>query len=764
MSKIRIDVLGPFRVRGPDGRDIRIPSGKLTYLLKLLVYAEAGLPREQILQALWPDAPEKSAQRSFRQALSSIRGLLGSDPFPDTTWVALDRSICTSDTWEMIELFTELDHRSGIGLVRGPLSHTEPISSPRGVQHAWERWYDATLRRLHSAVLAEARQALKEGDTARVESALAQGVRAGISEVALRRDVRGSDTAGLGWADRRVGVDALQSIVFRARRGLRSACTLVMESEPGWTLRSIESALADLPDRTAPSLISLPEQRQLGHLLAALLKLRGGAGVDSATDKLSRRLLDDLPFDLDSEGPQLSVMNALADALDEATHEQAIVVVVSATELHQSTATLLARAIARYGGDGVTLLLVGEEEKVFRRPPVTTLQAAFESVDHIIQIDPDVAGVHDKDAALMPGGGHAPWSTHAIWAAASLALVAITGLLSTRLSGPAPLPTLSEDIVFCSARGGAPQYYRWGQTFGVERISADTAVFIRLGEDQVCGGRLVNTADGDSVLLSVISDGRIEWRRYPNVRTRGNLVGTPLPLNDPTGQTISHGGRTLIVLSAEEGEWTLFDPLRATTLTASIPAGDRLRAVGESGWLVEGPNDRGIMGTKVIDPQTGAIIFETNSLIDEMQGSWFDGDQILLARGPQGDEEDGSLELIVVDPATGSEEILTRNDWNDYELTVSPDGMHVCWQSEEQGHFASDVRVMRTRGRMILPQEDEPGRQNGCHFSGDGSFVIYYSDTFGDREVVARSLADGVPVRISRLPGAEQFVGTLPIR
>ena len=78
--------------------------------------------------------------------------------------------------------------------------------------------------------------------------------------------------------------------------------------------------------------------------------------------------------------------------------------------------------------------------------------------------------------------------------------------------------------------------------------------------------------------------------------------------------------------------------------------------------------------------------------------------------------------------------------------------------------FASDVRVMRARGRMILPQEEEPGRQNGCHFSGDGSFVIYHSDAFGDRELVARSLADGVPVRVSRIPGGEQFVGTLPIR
>ena len=129
-----------------------------------------------------------------------------------------------------------------------------------------------------------------------------------------------------------------------------------------------------------------------------------------------------------------------------------------------------------------------------------------------------------------------------------------------------------------------------------------------------------------------------------------------------------------------------------------------------------------------------------------------------------GADEDGSLELVLVNTRDGTEELLTRNDWNDYEVTISPDRTHACWQSEEYGHYQADIRIMRIADRRILPQEEEPGRQAACHFSSDGSFVVYYTYVSGDRELVARPIGGGPTVPITLFPGDEQFVGSVPIR
>ena len=767
IDKIQIEVLGPFRVVQSDGREVRIPSGKLTHLLKLLAYEESGVPREQVLDMLWPDANPESAKRSFRQALSSIRGLLEADPFLDTASLALDKSVCWCDSWALVEHFTNFDHGACLGLVRGPLRHTEPTSAPVALAHAWELWHESSMRRLHSAALAEARDALKEGNAQRAERALAQGVLAGISEVALRRDVRGVESMSLGWSDRRVGLDALESVVFRARRGLSAMCSLVIESEPGWALRSIETALQALPERTSPVLITLTEERQLGHLLAELLRLRGGAGVGTATEEVSRELLRTKPYPLNDESAQLSVTNALADALDVTTDEQAVMLVGAARELHQSTAGLLSRAISRFGGQGLTVLLVGEDESDFRRPPVATLQTAFEGSSHILQIDPEpLAGDHHvSEVASSPP---TEWKTHAGWAVTSLTLAALAALTTVMTIGseqPATAsPSLSQDIVFCSVRSGIPQYYRWGQSLGVERISADTAFHVLRGDERLCAGRLILSARADSFHLPVLSDGRTEWRTYPNTRTRGNLAGTPIVLDETTAITIPTERSPLIVLTRGDEEWSLFDTHEGETLSVRVPSGGTLVALFGASALIRSPSHAGVIAYSVINRTTGEVTAASPGLIPEENMVWGSDEQVVLARGATGADEDGSLELVLVNTEDGTEEFLTRNDWNDYEVGVSPDRTHVCWQSEEYGHYQSDIRVMRIDDRQILPQEEERGRQAACDFSSDGSFIVYGSYASGDRELVGRSIGGGPPVRITNFLGYEAFVGSVPIR
>ena len=764
MDKIRIEVLGPFRLLHPSGREIRVPSGKLTHLLKLLAYEENGVPREHVLDLLWPDATAEAARRSLRQALSTIRGSFETDPFADIEWLALDKSVCSCDSWALAEHFANLEYGTCLSLVRGPLAHTEPTSAPTALMQSWERWYDTTMDRLHSAALAEARGAVGEGDAVRAEHAIAQAVLAGISEVALRRNVRGVESTSLGWSDRRVGVEALESVVFRARRELRPICALVIESEPGWTLRSIESTLRALPERTSPALISFGEERQLGDLLDGLLQLPGGAGVGTATEDIRQRLIEPEPYAMSDERAQLSVMNALAEALEATTDEQAVMLVGSANELHQSTATLLSRAISRFGGHGLTVVLVGEDEMDFQRPAVATLQTAFEGSSHILQSDRETLA-EDHHLTGVASAPSARWTTHTGWAIASLALAALTAVMTTRSGQPVTTaPPLSEDVIFCSGRGGAPQYYRWGQTLGVERISPDTAFHVLLGDERRCSGRLILSARADSFHLPVLSGGRTEWRTYPNSRTRGNLRGVPIVLDETTAVTVATEGDPFIVLARGDEQWTLFDTHEGRTLSIPVPAGGRISELSGPSALVLSLSDAGKDAYSVIDRTTGEVTAASPGLIHEAHPGWISDSQILLARGAMGADEDGSLELVLVNTRDGTEDLLTRNDWNDYEVTISPDRTHACWQSEEYGHYQSDIRVMRIADWRILPQEEEPGRQSGCHFSSDGSFVVYSTYVSGDRELVARPIGGGPRVPITLFPGDEHFVGSVPIR
>ena len=152
MSTNRIEVLGPFRLLGPSGDPIKVPRGKLTQLLQLLAFSESGISRERLITALWPDATDDSGARSLRQAFSSIRGLVGSDPFADTTWVTLDKNVCQSDSWALDQCFSSEDYAGCLALVQGPLHANTPLSSSSDVMwQEWDVWQQTAMGKLHIA-------------------------------------------------------------------------------------------------------------------------------------------------------------------------------------------------------------------------------------------------------------------------------------------------------------------------------------------------------------------------------------------------------------------------------------------------------------------------------------------------------------------------------------------------------------------------------------------------------------------------------------
>jgi Tol biopolymer transport system component len=156
--------------------------------------------------------------------------------------------------------------------------------------------------------------------------------------------------------------------------------------------------------------------------------------------------------------------------------------------------------------------------------------------------------------------------------------------------------------------------------------------------------------------------------------------------------------------------------------------------------------------------ETGEVEQLTPGLISEGMGP-LRGDSLLFVRGRQAQDEDGSLELILRHVDTGEEELLTDNDWNDYEMKWSPDGRHICWQSEEFGHYQSEILVMDLRTRRTWNLSASEGRDFGCSFTPDGRAVVYQSLRTGNVDLIIQPVAGGPAVNMTFYPGDDVLVG-----
>src|SRR5512142_757506 len=78
MASLMLHVLGACQVTLADGSTARFESDKTCALLVYLA-VEAGRPhrRAALVGLLWPDEPEQAARHNLRQALFSLRQMLG---------------------------------------------------------------------------------------------------------------------------------------------------------------------------------------------------------------------------------------------------------------------------------------------------------------------------------------------------------------------------------------------------------------------------------------------------------------------------------------------------------------------------------------------------------------------------------------------------------------------------------------------------------------------------------------------------------------
>ena len=136
------------------------------------------------------------------------------------------------------------------------------------------------------------------------------------------------------------------------------------------------------------------------------------------------------------------------------------------------------------------------------------------------------------------------------------------------------------------------------------------------------------------------------------------------------------------------------------------------------------------------------------------------GDSVVFVRWKGVGDEDGLMELFLLDLETGSEERLTRNLWNDYVPHWSPDGRMICWQSEEYGHYEMNIRVMDVEAREERVLVSDPGRDSGCGWTPDGRAVVYRAYGDGDPDVRMAVLEEDSTRALTRLNSSDWPVHT----
>lgn len=166
------------------------------------------------------------------------------------------------------------------------------------------------------------------------------------------------------------------------------------------------------------------------------------------------------------------------------------------------------------------------------------------------------------------------------------------------------------------------------------------------------------------------------------------------------------------------------DPVRRRVVFTSDRTGDGdLYAVSLTG---EGPPER----------------LTDHPLMDSRP--WVQGDSVLFVRGRGEGREDGNMELMMLDLGNGEETALTHNTWNDLGAAWAPDGRTICWQSEELGHFESEVWTMDLATGHTMNLTDSPGRDSECMWTPRGDAVVFMSSRLGQYRVFLTTPRGGV--------------------
>ena len=162
-----LTLLGNFQLTGADGAVLLTPCKPLALLAYLVCSRHRRASRTVVADLLWGDSAESQRRASLRQALFTLRNVVGSKAVvSDGEWLEAAPAI-TADVDRFLTAIEARQYATAVTTYTGDFIPN--FASPGAAD--FERWADTERLRLRGAYLAAASQYLREliarGDTAR---------------------------------------------------------------------------------------------------------------------------------------------------------------------------------------------------------------------------------------------------------------------------------------------------------------------------------------------------------------------------------------------------------------------------------------------------------------------------------------------------------------------------------------------------------------------------------------------------------------------
>lgn len=142
-APVRIITLGGFRLE--SGIQVLLQAGKpLAVLLVLSRAPDKRMPRSELVRLLWGDSPSGRARQSLRQALVTLREVLGSDAIATSGDEVLLAAPVRADLDDLREMLGDGDLVAA--LARKPGAFVTAYEAPGGV--GFERWCESERKGL----------------------------------------------------------------------------------------------------------------------------------------------------------------------------------------------------------------------------------------------------------------------------------------------------------------------------------------------------------------------------------------------------------------------------------------------------------------------------------------------------------------------------------------------------------------------------------------------------------------------------------------
>lgn len=340
-----------------------------------------------------------------------------------------------------------------------------------------------------------------------------------------------------------------------------------------------------------------------------------------------------------------------------------------------------------------------------------------------------------------------PSRPHRRWAAA------LVLFLPLFLGGLAALSAASVDrglanhfLVFCSTMG---TFRSPGNVTQLFRMDLDGRNKQRLSAIPGCSSVWLEGAE-----MAVFVPAALAPRALTRLRPQENPITEWIaePLSFPQDVTALypefHGelpqidGRYAIITGeVAPGEWRLFavDPLADSVWLLTADSGQHQQPAWDPDTreVIYASNRGGTVSLWAMDPfnPDAPPTQLTDSPSEDKRATVRNG-RVLFVRGFGTGPTEGDYEIRMLDRNTGVEEVLVSRPWNDFMARWSPDGKHLCWTSEEFGHFESDIWVMdlATR-RMRNLTADLPGRNYEYKWRPDSRTVFFASVSTGRTQI-----------------------------